>query len=174
MKFIFGLILGTIIAVVYHGGWHERAWQQADLQWAAWNTQQSAPEQETVPEGPSVPKQLTVPAPVPTAAPQPEQDSVPVSSSAEPILTVRIPSPDIEADAANEQGFQNAWLPFHSEASATGFAEKLSQQLQHDFIAVKIGPGRYEVGFNYSSVQDRDATLDNIEVITGYRAESES
>ena len=65
--------------------------------------------------------------------------------------------------------FQNAWMSFHSEASATGFAEKMTNQLQRDFFVLKRAPGKYEVGFHYLDVDERTEVLDDIHEVTGYR-----
>ncbi len=61
-----------------------------------------------------------------------------------------------------------AWSPFRSETSARGFAKKLEQEVAHDFRVVKAGPGRYEVGFDFSSKPERSSVLDAIKAFTGY------
>ena len=58
--------------------------------------------------------------------------------------------------------FQVVWTPFRSETSARGFADKLSLQLQKQFEVVRMGPGRYEVGFNFVNPPERAEVLDAI------------
>lgn len=70
--------------------------------------------------------------------------------------------------------FQVAWIPFRSEASASGFAEKLSLQIGKEFQAVRVGAGHYQVGFLYHNPKERAEILDAIESITGYRVAERS
>ena len=72
-------------------------------------------------------------------------------------------------DAAEARGFQSAWMPFRSEASASGFARQLSDQLQRPIEVVRQGPGRYQVGFHYLTEEERRAVLSSIELTTGYQ-----
>jgi hypothetical protein len=80
---------------------------------------------------------------------------------------------DEPAEALNTEnaarGFQSAWMPFRSEASASGFARRLSDQLQRPIEVVRQGPGRYQVGFHYLSEEERRAVLSSIEFTTGYQ-----
>ncbi len=69
---------------------------------------------------------------------------------------------------AAEGSFQPVWIPFRSEVSAVGFAAKLHQQVPFDFQVIKMGAGKYEVGFQYHSEAKRGEILDLIAGITGF------
>ena len=62
------------------------------------------------------------------------------------------------------------WVSFHSQRSAEGFARQLADQFQHSFAVARQGPGDYQVVFDYASIGERDALLDEIAAVTGYRA----
>ena len=62
------------------------------------------------------------------------------------------------------------WVSFHSQMSAEGFARQLSDQFHHPFAVARQGPGDYQVMFDYGSIDERDALLDEIAAATGYRA----
>lgn len=62
------------------------------------------------------------------------------------------------------------WVSFHSQMSAEGFARQLSDQFQHPFAVARQGPGDYQVMFDYASIDERDALLDEIAAVTGFRA----
>ncbi len=62
------------------------------------------------------------------------------------------------------------WVSFHSQMSAEGFARQLSDQFHHPFAVARQGPGDYQVMFDYGSIDERDALLDEIAAVTGYRA----
>ncbi len=62
------------------------------------------------------------------------------------------------------------WVSFHSQRSAEGFARQLADQFQHSFAVARQGPGDYQVVFDYASIDERDALLDEIAAVTGYRA----
>ena len=62
------------------------------------------------------------------------------------------------------------WVSFHSQMSAEGFARQLSDQFQHPFAVARQGPGDYQVVFDYASIDERDALLDEIAAVTGFRA----
>ncbi|MFP6808117.1 MAG: hypothetical protein VB957_13205 [Pseudomonadales bacterium] len=64
--------------------------------------------------------------------------------------------------------FQVVWTPFRSQMSAQGFAEKLQRQLDHEFVIIKRGPGKYEVGFHFTSDAARSDVLDAIVNLTGF------
>ena len=63
------------------------------------------------------------------------------------------------------------WIPFHSEKSASGFAERLALEVGHGFDVNKQGPRRYQVVFAYADDVERDAVLGRVEMLTGYRAQ---
>lgn len=82
----------------------------------------------------------------------------------------REPGPETgaEEDAASQPSFQVAWSPFRSEASATGFASELQARTDHPFVVTRIGVGRYQVGFEFETAEEREALLAAIDRFTGY------
>ncbi len=62
------------------------------------------------------------------------------------------------------------WKPFHSEVSANGFARRLSTQLGYPFRALKEGPGKYHVVFDYGSDQQRELLQQQVSALTGFSA----
>ena len=61
-----------------------------------------------------------------------------------------------------------AWKPFHSQVSAAGFARRLSTQLGFPFRAVRAGPAKYQVVFDYTDAAQRELLESQITSITGY------
>ena len=59
------------------------------------------------------------------------------------------------------------WVPFHSEMSAAGFAERLSDSLDHPFRVERRGPGRYQVVFAYRREPERETLLAEAARATG-------
>lgn len=74
-----------------------------------------------------------------------------------------------ETEMPTSRQFQVAWSPFRSETSANGFAAQLKHHLAHDFLVIKTGPGRYEVGFHFESNTDRTVILSAINDLTGFK-----
>ncbi len=71
------------------------------------------------------------------------------------------------ANAGAQAGEQTVWAPFHSEMSARGFAQRLSQALHHPFRVERRGPGRYQVVFGYGDDAERQTLLDRAAELTG-------
>lgn len=59
------------------------------------------------------------------------------------------------------------WAPFHSEASARGFAARLTNQLAHPFTVSKTGPANYLVTYEYRDEPDRMELEQQIAYVTG-------
>jgi hypothetical protein len=59
------------------------------------------------------------------------------------------------------------WVPFHSRLSAGGFAERLTESLEHPFRVERRGPGAYQVGFGYRDEPHRRNLLAQAAEITG-------
>ena len=93
------------------------------------------------------------------------QESVPTNG----VPTNRVPTNSVPVK--NVPLFQVVWTPFRSETSARGFADKLSLQIQQQFEVVKMGPGHYEVGFNFVNPPERIKVLDAINTMTGFISE---
>ncbi len=143
----------------------------------------------TVPAAGSITELLTKPVAVQVAREKPTQpvstsdaqiSDLPVSSGRrsmeEDWLTTTasdFPTPITHASKIPvADDFQTVWVPFRSERSATGFADKLSKQLQRQFKVVRQGPGKYQVGFIAASTNDRNEVLEGIENLTGYRLQT--
>lgn len=125
-----------------------------------------------------------VAAPTPSTAPPPRQSaaemipavlSVPIASEeasstvmSTPAPVERQPNPDATAQTAP------AWTPFHSRASARGFARHLSEKTGVEFTIFKEGPGRYEVMFEYATDAERRAIESRIASVAGSRVNEES
>jgi hypothetical protein len=74
-------------------------------------------------------------------------------------------SAPVLTELSQEQSF---WVPFRSEASARGFASKLTEQLARQFQVLRAGPGQYLVVFGYSTEAERAEVLAEIHAVTGY------
>ncbi len=66
-----------------------------------------------------------------------------------------------------QQQAATAWGPFHSEASANGFARRLSRETGRPFAVEKRGPGQYAVTFVYAGEADLSAMREQIADVTG-------
>ncbi len=64
-------------------------------------------------------------------------------------------------------GQQAVWVPFHSEMSARGFADRLSRSVHYPFEVQRRGPGRYQVVFGYADDPQRRALLQSAAEATG-------
>ena len=60
------------------------------------------------------------------------------------------------------------WKPFHSEVSADGFARRLSTQLGYPFRALREGPAKYHVVFDYGSEEQREMLRAQVKALTGF------
>lgn len=61
----------------------------------------------------------------------------------------------------------SVWIPFHSQMSAEGFADRLSRELDHSFRVERQGAGAYQVVFDADSTAERDLLLTRVAEITG-------
>ena len=113
-------------------------------------------------------------APVPVAEVEAE---VAVAEVPEPVLPVAAPSSEPVGEPVGEPigepaavppvSTASVWIPFHSERSAAGFAQRLSRALEHPFDVRREGPGRYQVVFPYDDAAARDEVLARVAMITG-------
>ena len=62
------------------------------------------------------------------------------------------------------------WSAFHSEASAAGFANRLTRQLSHPFEVRKLGPANYVVFYTYADPAQQQAIEQRIAEVTGVSA----
>lgn len=72
-----------------------------------------------------------------------------------------------QSGAARPDTDQPVWVPFHSEMSASGFADRLSESLDHPFRVERRGPGRYQVVFAYRDEEQRREVLSEAATVTG-------
>ena len=82
------------------------------------------------------------------------------------------PEPEVPVTAdpfIAQTGTAPVWTAFHSERSASGFAETLSRELGHAFTIDKQGAGKYQVVFAYASESERTRLLNEIDSIIGVR-----
>lgn len=77
------------------------------------------------------------------------------------------PAPGLAGRDAARTRRAPVWVPFHSRMSADGFAERLSESLDHPFRVERQGPGRYQVVFAYADEAQRVALLDEASAVTG-------
>ena len=72
--------------------------------------------------------------------------------------------------SAEDQALETAvvWKPFHSQVSADGFARRLSTQLGYPFRALREGPAKYHVVFDYGSQEQRELLRAQVEALTGF------
>jgi hypothetical protein len=79
-----------------------------------------------------------------------------------------VPTPPLaDPEAPGFADTAQVWTPFHSEVSARGFANRLSEQIEHPFAVERQGPGAYQVVFRYSSPGERDVVLAEVSALTG-------
>ena len=64
-------------------------------------------------------------------------------------------------------GWHAFWTPFHSEASATGFARHLERATGESYRVVRTGPGAYRVAFWHEGDDERSRRLLAIEQASG-------
>ncbi|MEE4299857.1 MAG: hypothetical protein V2J24_10490 [Pseudomonadales bacterium] len=105
---------------------------------------------------------VDVPAPLAPAAPE----QAPPASAGAPTVAAE----DAQAVAAVDPvtpRTASVWIPFHSERSAAGFAQRLARALEHPFDVRREGPGRYQVVFPYDDADRRDEVLARVAMLTG-------
>lgn len=102
----------------------------------------------------------------PEPAPRSEQvlPELPEAVTVDLLAAAESAAPSADGPAA---GVQPVWVPFHSERSATGFAERLEARLDHPFEVRRRGPGVYEVAFAYAGEAQRAELLERVRAATG-------
>ena len=163
MKFLIGLTIGILAALAYKEDVHTTLLANAREQYSALVSGGITVASEQA--GELIPSAFS-------SEPETELVAEPLTKdSATPIPADPLPEP-VENTTPLVPEFQLAWMPFRSETSANGFADKLSSQLDHQFEVIKSGPGHYEVGFRFEDIEEQQAVLAGIENITGYRVPS--
>ena len=109
---------------------------------------------------------------VSTVTPEPEPEKA--IAEPEPVLAAvpPPPTPAVELPTPNpvttpKGGRQTVWTPFRSEASARGFAGRLSTALEHPFDVERLAPHTYVVTFDYRSESQRSALEAEVNAFTG-------
>ena len=88
----------------------------------------------------------------------------PAAGEAVPVTAL----PDLPAELVEASAQQAvAWGPFHSEASASGYARRLSRETGRDFLVEKRAPANYAVVFSYVDDDDLAAMQAQIAAVTG-------
>ena len=64
-------------------------------------------------------------------------------------------------------GTERVWVPFYSERSANGFAERLHEAVHHPFRVTRDGPRRYQVVFDYQTHDERRELAERVRAVTG-------
>jgi|GEM_PF-3236667 len=149
MRFILGLIFG--VAVTFSGAWYLTSAQDVDL--AEPDSRQTMPEVAALPVA-------ETPANGPT---EPELGQMAWTRSEEQTE----PAEPAESTEQTAQNSEPVWTVFHSEASASGFANYLSQSINHPFEVTKLGPAQYQVSYSYSSSEQAQMLAAKIKMITG-------
>ena len=105
-----------------------------------------------------------VPEPEPEEAPaEPEPVLAAVPAPRPPAAEIPTPNPI----TTPKGGRQAVWTPFRSEASARGFAGRLSTALEHPFEVERLAPHTYVVTFDYRSESQRSALEAEVNAFTG-------
>ncbi len=113
----------------------------------------------------------TVPGSVGTSVPGSVATlDVPAATNADAVV-----KPEAEPEFDNGRWFleteastlATVWVPFHSQMSAEGFADRLSRELEYPFRVQRQGPGNYQVVFDAESGSEREALLARIAEVTG-------
>ena len=188
MRFLFGLISGAIATLLVATAMnaptdqvvHQLAglWREAAASLAA--SAPPAPAEETHVQQQTAPGDPAAPGPVPpdtAPAPQPAPVESMVDAAApaapaptpppDPELAVDAPSSDPAELSPVEPGQAVVWAPFHSEASARGFAARLTNQLARPFYVEKQSAANYLVVFDYADAAERNALEQQISIVTG-------
>ena len=82
-------------------------------------------------------------------------------------LTVLEPAAPNNSQEAAVSSEVVVWSPFHSEASAAGFANRLTRQLSHPFAVRKLGPANYVVFYTYADAAEQQVIEQRIAEVTG-------
>jgi len=181
MKFVIGLLIGTL-GILALASAKDFSWKPPKRSSYSAITQPSEPEQAVIVEQQIAPiKSVTIEPldaePAPKRAPQPvvqasvpvlTPDKTPLDSSLQEELPMEQSAAEPPAPPAMETAI--VWKPFHSEVSADGFARRLSTQLGYPFRALREGPAKYYVVFDYDSQEQRELLRGQVEALIGFSA----
>ena len=172
MKFLTGLIVGALLTL-FAASVIDYEWQPPTrLAVAAPAVSEPEPIRSvTIAPLPALFEPETELEPKPAPEPEPEPDPKPKVASASKTAPALLDAPE-PPSASTDAVVATAviWKPFHSEVSATGFARRLSTQLGYPFRALREGPARYHVVFDYDTEQQRQLLLSQVVALTGFEA----
>jgi hypothetical protein len=147
MKFILGLIFG--VGVTFSAAWY--------LTYARDVSPAEPPVEQSMAENTALPVEETPAFELNTGAQLTTHDALPPQPEEDPAETTEQPT----------QSSEPVWTVFHSEASASGFANYLSQSINHPFEVTKLGPAQYQVSYSYSSSEQAQMLAAKVKLITG-------
>lgn len=159
MRFIFGLIVGAVITLLVATALDaptNAVLTRAQDGWQSISTRFNAESVRTAVRSPEADASIPDTQEIAVTPPQLEEDPQDPDTSQ---VVDRLP--------ANTSGEAVVWAPFHSEASATGFANRLSRQLAHPFEVRKQGPANYVVVYGFNDETQRLALQQQISKVTG-------
>ncbi len=187
MKFLIGLLTGAALILAMNGELrHGKVVALAGSMWSVllegtadylfpavdgvnpeaitWETR----EQPSIPiAAPAAADPLLVAEPKPALAAATADAPAP-SASAPPIADPELVVAPVTAKPVLQiEATELVWIPFKSQISANGFANRLALSLDHPFDVHRHGPSRYQVGFNYASDEERALLVQQIAQITG-------
>ncbi len=182
MRFIVGLVAGAFATLMVASALHvpdddvfQRAqehWRKISRYFAAQNEDRASDPSVSHPQPAGAPPQTLYDD---TLVPAPElSGSTPATSSiAEEQDTARADAlpqygeQSLKVSTPDHTGEATVWSPFHSEASASGFANRLTRQLAHPFQVRKLGPAEYVVVYTYADANEHHALQQRIAAVTG-------
>ena len=111
------------------------------------------------------------------AVPEPRPEAK-ATATGDMAALIELPSPD-RAAMQDEvvpvpRGTEMVWVPFRSQRSAQGFADRLTRKTQHPFHVTRLptpGPGRYQVSYSYASELQRQQLAAQVHAATGQVAQ---
>jgi len=179
MKFVIGLLIGSL-GVLALASVKDFSWQppkRSDFAELAVANASLATESTSVaemePESPPIKSVTIEPLPADPAPEKPPQPLAEARTAEAPPIERAAPTdhlPPYQLDTNNAQPLETAvvWKPFHSEVSADGFARRLSTQLGYPFRALREGPAKYHVVFDYGSEEQREMLRAQVKALTGF------
>lgn len=155
MRFVLGLIFG--VAVTFSGAWYWSSVQNVST--AERSVAQPVPAGNVLPEAAGSGARLAEPELAQAALTGAAEESDPAGP--------REPREQSAQTAQPTQQTEPVWTVFHSEASANGFANYLSQNINHPFEVTRLGPARYQVSYRYTSLEQAQVLATKIKLFTG-------
>lgn len=191
MRFLFGLIAGalaTLFVATAMDAPTQHVFDQGIDTWAEtvarFSQTSVTPPIESLQADATEPGSVSSPAAVPKTGVEPakEQEQLTNLTSVEAAIEHE-PIPGLQSESETETVIDNlpatanqtlpeaseapVWAPFHSEASARGFARHLTNQLGHPFQVRRAAPAQYLVVYRYSDETHRANLEQKIAYATG-------